>query len=112
MQSFEGGFVREPKPGLHERIAVLDFSSLHPSIMVSHNISPDSMDCRHEECKAKNCAPTNHWFCTKKDGFLSSIIKDLFERRMALKKKLKEGIECAIAHIKKSAGESEFFKDP
>ncbi|MBI4052677.1 MAG: ribonuclease H-like domain-containing protein [Candidatus Diapherotrites archaeon] len=89
MQSFEGGFVREPKPGLHERIAVLDFSSLHPSIMVSHNISPDSLDCRHEECKAKNSAPTNHWFCTKKDGFLSSIIKDLFERRMALKKKLK-----------------------
>ncbi|MDP6670450.1 MAG: 3'-5' exonuclease, partial [archaeon] len=28
MQTFKGGYVKEPIPGLHERLAVLDFSSL------------------------------------------------------------------------------------
>ena len=88
LQTYKGGFVREPVPGLHENIAVLDFSSLHPTIMISHNISPDSRACGHEECKAKNSAPTSQWFCTKKEGLLVSILKELFERRMEIKKKL------------------------
>ncbi len=89
LQTFEGGFVREPKSGLHENIAVLDFSSLHPTIMISHNISPDTLDCSHEECK-KNMAPSGHYFCTKKEGFLSSVLKELFEKRMQIKKELKK----------------------
>lgn len=90
MQSFKGGFVREPVPGLHEAIAVLDFASLHPTIMISHNISPDTVNCEHKECKQKNRAPSKHWFCTKRTGFLSSILEELFNKRMELKKKMKK----------------------
>ncbi|MFH1239746.1 MAG: DNA-directed DNA polymerase [Candidatus Diapherotrites archaeon] len=88
MQSYSGGFVREPRRGLHENIAVLDFSSLHPTIIISHNISPETLNCEHKECK-KNESPTGQCFCTKKEGFLSSILQDLFNRRMEIKKKLK-----------------------
>ena len=88
MQTYSGGFVKEPRRGLHEKLAVLDFSSLHPTIIISHNISPDTLDCHHKECK-KNASPTGQCFCTKKEGFLSSILQDLFNRRMEIKKKLK-----------------------
>lgn len=88
MQTYTGGFVKEPTKGLHENIAVLDFSSLHPTIIISHNISPDTMDCTHEGCK-KNIAPNGHWFCKKKEGFLSSILEEIFNRRMEIKKQLK-----------------------
>lgn len=90
LQTYKGGFVMEPLPGLHENIAILDFSSLHPTIMISHNISPDSRACGHEECRGKNSAPTGQWFCTKKEGLLVSILKELFERRMEIKKELKQ----------------------
>ncbi len=89
MQSIKGGFVREPVPGLHENIAVLDFTSLHPTIMISHNISPDTVGCEHEECK-KNKSPDGHWFCTKRKGFISSILKKIFLKRVKLKKELKK----------------------
>jgi DNA polymerase I len=89
LESYKGGYVKEPLPGLHERLAVLDFSSLHPSIIISHNISPETLDCKHSEC-GKNAAPNSHWFCTKKEGFLSGILKELFERRMAIKKKARD----------------------
>ncbi len=87
--SYIGGFVRSPLPGLHENIAVLDFSSLHPTLIISHNISPETLDCGHDECK-KNMAPTKHYFCTKKKGFIPAVIENLFYTRMKYKKKMKE----------------------
>ncbi len=88
MQRIKGGFVKEPKRGLHENIAVLDFSSLYPTIIISHNISPETFKCEHESCK-KNISPEGHCFCTQQEGFFTSILKELYTKRMKIKKKLK-----------------------
>ena len=37
-----GRFSISPKPGLHENIAVLDFKSMYPNIMITYNLSPDT----------------------------------------------------------------------
>lgn len=89
LQPIEGGFVKMPIPGLHENLAFLDFSSLHPTIMISHNISPDSLDCEHSKCREKNSSPTGHHFCMKEKGFISSIIEEIFHKRIELKNSLK-----------------------
>lgn len=39
---FIGGFVGKPIPGKKKKVAVLDFASLYPSIIMAYNISPDS----------------------------------------------------------------------
>ncbi|MBU1931008.1 DNA-directed DNA polymerase, partial [Candidatus Micrarchaeota archaeon] len=91
MSSFIGGYVKEPVPGLHENIAVLDFRSLHPSIMIAHNISPDSLKCDHTACKkGKNISPDKDWFCEKKEGFLVSIVRELLKHRSQIKKQFKK----------------------
>ncbi len=88
--TFKGGFVKEPLPGLHENIAVLDFRSLHPTIMIAHNISPETLNCNHPECRTgKNLAPDKDWFCEKKKGFLSGILEEILNRRMEIKKEMK-----------------------
>ncbi len=38
--SHTGAIVLEPKPGLYKNIAVFDFRSLYPSIIIRYNISP------------------------------------------------------------------------
>ena len=43
--SFVGGFVYEPTPGLYRDIALFDFRSLYPSIIVTHNIDPETFNC-------------------------------------------------------------------
>ncbi|MCL5876789.1 MAG: DNA polymerase II [Candidatus Bathyarchaeota archaeon] len=40
--SYAGGLVLSPKPGLHDNIAVLDFKSMYPNIMITYNLSPDT----------------------------------------------------------------------
>jgi len=90
LQTFEGGFVKSPVPGLHENIAVLDFRSLHPTIIISHNISPETLKCQHESCKnGKNVSPDKDWFCEKQKGFLPCILEEILKDRIELKKKAK-----------------------
>lgn len=87
--SYIGGFVKEPIAGLHENIAVLDFRSLYPSIMATFNVSPETLDC---ECCRQNgyrIEENEHWFCKKIQGFVSEVVKELMEKRIEIKKKMK-----------------------
>jgi DNA polymerase elongation subunit (family B) len=90
MHRFKGAFVFEPKPGLYDDIIIFDYRSLYPTIIVSHNIAPGSLNCNC--CENANKAPgTKHWFCKKKKGFIPTIIEDLITRRMRIKEIIKKG---------------------
>jgi len=93
-ESFTGGFVLEPEKGLHNNIVVFDFRSLYPSIIISLNIDPLTINC--ECCKNdqdKNIINVNnstYWFCKKKKGFIPETLKSLVERRVELKNLMKK----------------------
>ena len=84
--TYEGGFVLDPQKGLHEHIAVFDFRSLYPSIIIAHNIDPNTIGC---DC-CDNTSPDGVNFCLNKKGFIPEILKELIERRVEIKRKLKE----------------------
>ena len=92
MQTYQGGFVYEPKPGLYKDIVVFDYRSLYPTIISSHNIDPGTLNC--ECCEGKELVPVEgrkkYWFCTKKKGFLPSLISDLITRRMRIKEMMRK----------------------
>ncbi len=50
----EGGYVKEPIQGLHKDIVYFDFRSLYPSIIISKNISPDSLIPEHHDNQTQN----------------------------------------------------------
>ncbi len=84
--TYEGGFVLDPQKGLHEHIAVFDFRSLYPSIIIAHNIDPNTIGC---SC-CDNTSPDGVNFCLNKKGFIPEILKEIIERRVEIKRKLKE----------------------
>ncbi|MFW9787500.1 MAG: DNA-directed DNA polymerase I [Candidatus Thorarchaeota archaeon] len=76
-KGFKGAIVIEPVAGVHFNATVLDFASLYPTIMKTHNISYETVDCPHEVCKngSNNQVPeTDHWTCTLKRGMISETI--------------------------------------
>ncbi len=87
-KSYVGGYVVEPKRGIHDNISLFDFRSLYPSVIISHNIDPATIDCKC--CKAGHKAPTGHFFCMDKKGFIPGIIEGLVKKRVAIKKRLRE----------------------
>src|SRR3989344_2413298 len=92
LHTYEGAFVYEPKPGLYKDIVVFDFRSLYPTIISSHNIGLDTIDCSCCKNTAKSVEMGNdrHWFCEKKRGFIPTLIEDLITRRMRIKEIIKK----------------------
>ncbi|MHC1598187.1 MAG: DNA-directed DNA polymerase [Candidatus Methanofastidiosia archaeon] len=85
-QTYEGAYVVEPMRGIHDNIFYFDFRSLYPSIIISHNIDPNTIDC---DCCVDNMSPTGHCFCKKREGFIPSILEGLLKERMRIKEKMK-----------------------
>ncbi len=87
-KKYIGGYVKEPVGGIHEGLAVMDFRSLYPSIIATFNISPENLDCGKMEYGHK-VPESKHWFCGEQ-GFVSGAARELIERRIVSKKKLKQ----------------------
>ena len=88
-QTYTGAFVFKPTPGLYKDITIFDFRSLYPSIITSHNISPDTLNC--ECCEDEKHVPEfdKYWFCSKKKGFISKVLEGIITRRMRIKEIMK-----------------------
>jgi DNA polymerase elongation subunit (family B) len=92
-QTYPGAFVFEPQPGFYKDIVVFDFRSLYPSIITTHNISPDTVNCRCCKDEKESIEDMNNWFCQKKKGFISTVIADVITRRMRVKEIMKSADE-------------------
>ena len=86
----EGAFVKTPDAGLYENIAVLDFRSLYPSIIISHNIDVTTFDC---DCCTKSEAfvsPQGHKFCKKRKGIIPEMLEEILKERARIKAQMKK----------------------
>jgi len=84
--TFEGGYVHKPEPGMYKNIAVVDFRSLYPTIIVSYNIGPGTVNKDGLKVKVDDRV---HSFDQDKKGFIPTVVKDLVETRAKIKKELK-----------------------
>ena len=90
----EGAFVYEPKPGLYENLAMFDFTSMHTSIIISHNISKGTLtESKTNSYKSPEIdieETKRQFYFTKKPGFFPQIIKEIFENRKKHKEEYKK----------------------
>lgn len=75
-ESYSGGYVLTPKPGIYENIAVLDFASMYPSIIISNNIDYYTYE--------------NGLFLREPMGLIPRILKDIIDQRLKIKALAKE----------------------
>ncbi|NPA76701.1 MAG: DNA polymerase [Candidatus Diapherotrites archaeon] len=90
MQSYAGAFVRQPIPGLHENIVVLDFRSLYPTIIISHNVDPDTVNAPYCSREEAYVSPVGHYFCKEPKGLLPRMLEEVLKERFALKDRMKK----------------------
>jgi DNA polymerase elongation subunit (family B) len=86
--TFEGALVLDTQPGLFENVSVYDFSSLYPSIMISLNLSKDTIveDFKDFDPKSDVKVGTT-LFTTKKKGVIPQLSQLLLGERNKLKKR-------------------------
>jgi DNA polymerase I len=91
--SYIGALVLKPEPGIKENVAVLDFASMYPSIMVRYNVGPDTLVRKDEDYSEENVyiAPSvGHMFRKEPDGFFKGVLKRFLKWRRDIKTRLKE----------------------
>ena len=108
-ESAVGGYVKEPEKGLHENLVQFDFRSLYPSIIISKNVSPDVLLKRHDgpnfnianylnkEKKLENTSENynispeyDNKFAKEPQGFIPSVIGNVINERLKIKRQMKE----------------------
>ncbi len=87
-KKYVGALVIDPKPGIHFNVVVVDFASLYPSIMKEYNISYETVNCPHPECRGNKVPNTSTWICTKKRGIISEFVGIIRDIRVNVFKRL------------------------
>jgi DNA polymerase I len=87
-KKYKGGLVIDPKTGVHFNVSVLDFASLYPSIIKVYNVSYETINCPHEECKSNVIPEVGNWMCKRKIGIESLVVGSLRDLRVDYYKQL------------------------
>lgn len=77
-----GALTITPKSGIYFNTVVTDFESLYPSCIDSYNLSYETVDCNHEECKTNIVKEVGHYVCIRRRGFLAALIGALKDLRI------------------------------
>lgn len=85
--TFEGAYVKTPPAGIYDRLAVLDFRSLYPSIIIAYNIDPSTLASNGEEGYE---SPTGVRFRKSPEGIVPKVLKLLISEREGVKKQYKK----------------------
>ncbi len=90
-EPYRGAIVLEPLRGIHSKIAVLDFSSMYPNIMIKYNVGPDTFvkgECPPNECWI---APeVHHRFRKQPSGFFKKVLETLITLRKRIREEMKK----------------------
>lgn len=89
VSSVEGAYVKEPVKGLHENIVYFDFKSLYPSIIISKNISPDTLTESTHDNEYFIAPEFGFKFRKTPQGFIPSVIGEILQERSKIKSIMK-----------------------
>lgn len=97
-EGYEGATVLDPEVGayLKEKVVVLDFSSLYPSIMRAHNLCHSTivLDKKYDNLQGVEYYEYGGWkFVQNRQGLLPKLLENLAKYRKAAKKKMEEAAE-------------------
>jgi DNA polymerase elongation subunit (family B) len=87
-----GGFIYEPKVGIHDSLGEVDFASMYPSLMAMNNISAETVLCKCCPDSHLRIPELNYHICEKRTGIVPKTLKLILTKRLKYKR-LKEEIQ-------------------
>ena len=80
-----GGFVFEPRLGVHDSVGELDFSSMYPSLMAKYNISAETVLCKCCPDSPVRIPDLNYHICNKHIGMVPKTVNLALNKRLTYK---------------------------
>ncbi|MDA4128429.1 MAG: hypothetical protein OK422_03070 [Thaumarchaeota archaeon] len=101
-----GGFIYEPKVGVHDQVGELDFTSLFPFIMKKYNISAETVLCRCCPDSIHKVPDVGYNLCEKRKGVIPRSLEPILYKRIAYKRLNKQTEDARLAKVYRSRVEA------
>jgi DNA polymerase elongation subunit (family B) len=87
-ERYEGAFVLQPEAALYENLAVFDFTSMYASIIVSFNLSKNTL-LKKKEPESLEVDIGKKVYFSKERGFIPKLLEEIIHLRKKYKQELK-----------------------
>lgn len=94
-----GGFVYEPRMGIHEGVGEVDFSSMYPSLMSKYNISAETVLCDCCQDSDLRIPELGYHICEKRRGIIPKVLQFVVTKRLRYKRLVKETTDEKLMEI-------------
>ncbi len=81
-----GGFIFEPRLGVHDSIGELDFSSMYPALMKKYNISAETVLCKCCPDSDNRIPDLGYHICKKREGMVPKTVELALSKRLTYKR--------------------------
>jgi DNA polymerase elongation subunit (family B) len=80
-----GGFIFEPKVGIHNSVGEVDFASMYPVLMANNNISAETVLCKCCPSSHIRIPELNYHICEKRTGIVPETLRLVISKRFLYK---------------------------
>jgi len=94
-----GGFIFEPKLGFHSDVVEVDFASMFPTLMLTRNISGETVLCKCCPDSKVRVPELGYNICERRKGLVPKTLELLLEKRSRYKSLAKESDDKKLKHV-------------
>ena len=94
-----GGFIFEPKLGIHDCVGEVDFSSMYPTLMAKRNISAETVLCKCCPDSSLRVPELGYNVCEKREGIVPKTLKIILKKRAIYKRLRNEAEDQGLRQI-------------
>jgi len=94
-----GGFIFEPKVGLHDWVGEVDFASMYPFLMAKRNISAETVLCECCPASSLRVPELGYNVCEKRVGIVPKTLRLVLKKRADYKQLRSEGEDPKLKEV-------------
>jgi DNA polymerase I len=94
-----GGFIFEPKLGIHDNVVEVDFASMFPTLMATRNISGETILCKCCTNSTLRVPELGYNVCRKREGIIPKTLWLILRKRTAYKELRNETEDSELKEI-------------
>ena len=94
-----GGFIFEPKLGIHDGVAEVDFSSMYPTLMAKRNISAETVLCKCCPDSKVRVPELGYNVCEKRQGIVPRTLKMILKKRANYKRLRRDAGDLGLRRV-------------
>jgi DNA polymerase elongation subunit (family B) len=94
-----GGFIFEPKLGIHDWVVEVDFSSMYPTLMAKRNVSAETVLCKCCPDSKLRVPELGYNMCEKREGIVPRTLKMILKKRVTYKRLRNEAEDPKLKRV-------------